>query len=137
MNTWNILYIDDSATELATVANELGREGYVVTTRSGPYDCSEPLAKADLVIIDYHLAGTNGRETLAMLQEMVEGWDKVPRFYLYTSDTEVGADYRNLGFDGRFVCKGNTDALKRQVDATVRILRLRQLRPRKRQDDQS
>lgn len=126
---WNILYIDDSQTELSTVANALTRDGHKVTTRPGPYDCDAALAEANLVIIDYHLGGTNGSEILAMLRERVQGWERIPRFFLYTSDTEVGADYRALGFDGRFILKGNTDALKRQIDAAMRIEQLRQLRP--------
>ena len=128
MSNWKILYIDDSTTELSAVASALGQVGYEVTTRPGPYDCAEPLALADLVIIDYHLSGTNGRETLVMLQGLAEGRSKIPRFYLYTSDKEIGADYRALGFDGRFIEKGNTEALRRQVDATVRIERLRRLK---------
>jgi CheY-like chemotaxis protein len=129
--SWNIFYIDDSHSELTSVAAALGRDGHKVATRPGPYDCDEPLATADLVIIDYHLGGTNGRETLELLRERVAGTDRNPRFFLYTSDTEVGADYRALGFDGRFILKGNTDALRRQVDAAMRIEALRQLRPQK------
>lgn len=129
--SWNIFYIDDSQTELSAVAAALGRDGHTVTTRPGPYDCDAPLAVADLVIIDYHLGGVNGREILELLRERIAGAEKIPRFFLYTSDTEVGADYRALGFDGRFILKGNTDALRRQVDAAMRIDRLRQLRPQK------
>ena len=133
MSNWKILYIDDSQTELSSVATALNGAGYEVITRPGPYDLEEPLASADLVIIDYHLSGTNGRETLELLRDMLGTRRKLPpRFYLYTSDKEVGADYSSLGFDGRFIRKGNTDALRRQLDATMRIEELRRLRASKR-----
>ena len=54
---------------------------------------------------------------------------KKPLFYLYTSDQEVGADYRAMGFDGRLILKGNPDALLKQLDAVQRAQRLRKMRP--------
>ncbi len=131
MSGWNILYIDDSQVELRNVARALTAAGHEITTRAGPYDCDEPLARAQLVIIDYHLAGTNGRETLEALRERARERAAPPRFYLYTSDKEIGADYRSLGFDGRFILKGNVEALTRQISAAVRTERLLQLRAKR------
>lgn len=131
MQTWKIVYIDDSRLELKAVESALAEAGYtVVACTDGDFLLAEDLATADLVLIDYHLAGQTGQEVLAALRnKLVLIEREPPLFYLYTSDQEVGADYKEMGFNGRLILKGNQDALLRQLEAVQRAHRLRVMRP--------
>jgi CheY-like chemotaxis protein len=124
-----ILYIDDSPAELAAAAAALGEAGHEVITRTGIADIAAPLQRADLVLVDYHMPGMDGGEVVRELRRQSAMLPRTPTFYLYTSDKEVGSDYRELGFDGRVILKGNPEALVKQVTAALRIQSLRELRP--------
>lgn len=125
----HIIYIDDSAVHLAQVAEALEHEGYKVTTRTGIVGLEPQLPTADLVLIDFHMPGMDGGQTLAAIRQLTANQPKQPLFYLYTSDKERGADYRELGFDGRIILKGNVEALAKQIRSALRIQALRDLRP--------
>src|SRR5690606_33767476 len=89
------------------------------------------LRQCDLVIIDYHMPGLDGRAVLDSLKSAAQSCGATPLFYLYTSDATLVSQYRQLGFDGVFSQKGSADALVRQVEAVFRLQRLRGLgRPR-------
>jgi hypothetical protein len=46
-------------------------------------------------------------------------------FYLYSSDEALTHRARELGFDGVFTHKGNAERLLEQVNAALRLARLR------------
>ena len=122
------MVIDDSESELAAARRVLGEAGHEVVTGIDAQGVRDEVQTSDLVIIDFHLVGTDGKETLDYLKGQLEG-DDAPHFILYTSDKAVGDNYRDLGFDGRFILKGNSEALSKQVDAAMRVRGLRKLRP--------
>lgn len=124
----HILYIDDSPAELATAATALRQAGYGVTSSTGVRGVERALERADIVLIDYHMPGMNGGEVLEHLRGLTGLVSNNPDYYLYTSDKDVGSDYREHGFDGRLILKGNSEALLRQVSSALRIRKLRHLR---------
>jgi CheY-like chemotaxis protein len=124
-----ICYLDDSAAELEYGAEVLRSAGYRVITSTDVEGLAAELGDADIVLVDYYLPGTDGRTVLARLRTLVAERPRQPLFYLYTNDVSVGANYRELGFDGRVIMKGNGPALLRQVDAVTRIVQLRRMRP--------
>jgi CheY-like chemotaxis protein len=130
MEQWKIIYVDDSTLELRSVQSVLRDAGYDILTSTDGEGLAPIIGTCDLVIIDYHLAGTTGTEVLDRMRKLIGAASpKKPLFYLYTSDQEVGADYRAMGFDGRLILKGNPDALLKQLDAVQRAQRLRKMRP--------
>jgi CheY-like chemotaxis protein len=130
MEKWKIVYVDDSQLELREVQKALHEVGYDVLTSSDGQGLAPVIGTVDLVIIDYHLAGTTGAEVLDRFRRLIANASpKRPLFYLYTSDADVGADYKAMGFDGRLILKGSQDALVKQLDAVQRAQQLRKLRP--------
>lgn len=126
---WKVVYVDDSRLELKAVEQALVEAGHAVTPSLDGELPAGAVAGADLVLIDYHLAGTTGKQVFDKLAASLAGSADRPLFYLYTSDQEVGSDYRELGFDGRLILKGNQEALLRQLSAVQRAAKLRGLRP--------
>lgn len=124
-----VIYIDDSQAELQAVREALGTERYDLVTRTNAEGLEDDVRGADIVLIDYHMPGTTGAEMLKTVRGMCLGETSKPFFYLYTTDREVGGEYREMGFDGRFILKGNQDALRRQMDAAAKAVTLRRLRP--------
>jgi CheY-like chemotaxis protein len=130
MASWKIAYIDDSQIELRAVESALAAAGHEVTTSTRGEGIAGDLAGFHLVLIDYHLAGTTGIDVLERLKSALDpDAEKKPLFYLYTSDADVGSDYRSMGFNGRIILKGNHEALLKQVAAVQRTQALRNLRP--------
>ena len=123
-----ILLIDDSEAVLARVSATLTAAGYDVVTTSQTVGAGRLLPGCDLVVIDYHMPGIDGRAVLESLRAAVQAWSKKPLFYLYTSDKPLASQYRRLGFDGAFTDKGDLGKLARQVDAALRLVRLKALR---------
>lgn len=123
-----VLVVDDSLAELQFVRDTLSQHGYEVHIATDPEVLREHMPDAEIVLIDYHMPGTNGREVLAQMRAMVRPPAR-PFFYLYTSDRALGGVYRDFGFDGQFIMKGNADALIRQIDAARRAVTLRRMRP--------
>lgn len=126
-----VVYIDDSESELISVKSALRAAGIEAATGTTIDDISHALPNAGLVLIDYHMPGMRGEEVLAELKrrlQPVRGND-MPLFYLYTSDKTLTGAYREFGFDGQCIMKGNPDALGRQLDAAFRMAKLRKMRP--------
>jgi len=125
MSDGRILVIDDSEIVLAAVQRALAAEGYTVTVTSQTVGAARHLVNADLVILDYHMPGIDGKQVLDSMRGAVRSMAKPPVFYLYTTDRDLAARYRALGFDGAFTDKGDHGALVRQVGASFRLIRLR------------
>jgi two-component system, OmpR family, response regulator len=122
-----ILVIDDNQAVLAAIRTALEAASYEVVTTAQTVGAGRHLKVCDLVIIDYHMPGLDGRAVLESLKSAAASAHTKPAFYLYTSDAEIQQEARRLGFDGAFSKKGNREALVAQVDAAFRMLRLRAL----------
>src|SRR4051812_36311685 len=107
----SILLIDDSYLILEQLKNVLTGDGFQVTTATSLGAALKSLISADLVIIDYHMPGTDGGEVLKALRQLQTTRKQACLFYLYTSDPEIARLYRSLGFDGGFLKKGEPLAL--------------------------
>lgn len=123
--TGRILVIDDSEVVLGAVQRALAAEGYTVTVTSQTVGAARHLVNADLVVLDYHMPGIDGKQVLDSMRAATRAMPKPPAFYLYTTDRELAGRYRMLGFDGAFTDKGDHAALVRQVGAAFRLIRLR------------
>lgn len=130
--TLSILLIDDSEAVLDESRQALTEAGFRVVATSQTVGVARHLRGCDLVIIDYHMPGLDGRAVLESLKSAAEASGAAPAFYMYTSDSAAGMQARELGFDGVFGQKGSAEALVRQVEAIVRLQRLRQVRGTKR-----
>jgi DNA-binding NarL/FixJ family response regulator len=126
-NTQTILLIDDSQAVLDELKNVLTQAGFNVVATSQTVGIARHLRHCELVIIDFHMPGRDGKTVLESLKGAAQSIGTTPLFYLYTSDASLGGQYRQLGFDGAFTQKGSADALVRQVEAVFRLQRLRGL----------
>jgi CheY-like chemotaxis protein len=120
-----ILVIDDNDAILTSIQTALAAAGYDVVATSQTVGTARHLKECDLVIIDYHMPGLDGREVLQSLKAAAASAGVKPAFYLYTSDAEMEQDPKRLGFDGVFTKKGHREKLVQQVDAALRLIRLR------------
>jgi CheY-like chemotaxis protein len=121
-----IVVVDDSWLILEQIKVCLMREGYDVKTTTGPATAARLVASADLAIIDFHMPGMDGSEVSKALRTALPP-DAACVFYLYTSDRDEAARYREHGFDGAFLRKGEESALVPQVEAVFRTVRMRRL----------
>lgn len=127
MNAQRILLIDDSEIVLDRVKGRLSAEGYEVVTTSQTVGAARYTKNCDVVIIDFHMPGIDGRAVLDSLRAAHKNAAAGPLFYLYTSDEEKAGEHKKLGFDGAIVKKGDDDALVQQVAAIFRLVRLRRI----------
>ncbi|MBM4363575.1 MAG: response regulator [Deltaproteobacteria bacterium] len=125
-----ILIIDDSEALLGVARAALTPAGYEVVTTAQTVGAARHLRECDLVLVDFHMPGLDGRAVLQSLRAAASASASPPLFYLYTSDLEVERDPEKLGFDGAIRRKGNPAALVQEVDAVFRMLRLRALQRR-------
>jgi two-component system, OmpR family, response regulator len=123
-----ILIIDDSEIMLARIRRTLLAEGFDAITTTQVVGNARHLPTVDLVLIDFHMPGLNGAAVVASLREVTVAMRARCPFYVYTSDTAVAARFRELGFDGALVDKGNDASLVRQLRALFRSLELRSAR---------
>jgi two-component system, OmpR family, response regulator len=121
----NILLIDDSPAVLQKLKLKLEDAGYSVIATTQTVGVARHLANVDLEIIDYYMPGVDGAEVLQSLRAATRHSQRKVSFYLYTSNSEIGKQFSQLGFDGSFSNKGDDDALISQVDAAFRLVRLR------------
>lgn len=126
-----ILVIDDSELVLRRVRLRLEAEGYEVVATSQVVGIGRLLVGCDLCLIDFHMPGIDGADVLRSLRAASHDSEHAPLFYLYSSDRTCGAKFRMAGFDGAIGDKGDDDALVEQVDAALRIVRLKQFARRK------
>ncbi|MEI7891939.1 MAG: response regulator [Myxococcales bacterium] len=122
--TGKVMIVDDSVTVLDLAKAKLSAEGFRVVTTSNPSQAARLLAGCHLVLIDFHMPGTNGEEVCARLRKAVPEGES-PLFFLYTTDAKASTNYLSRGFDGVFVLKGNADSLLRQVKAAMRLAAIR------------
>jgi two-component system OmpR family response regulator len=120
-----IVIIDDSELVLEQSRAVLAGAGYDVITTSQTVGASRYLVAADLVIIDLHMPGFDGRDMVASMRESVRGLKRRCLLYLYTSDEDAAKLPHAMGFDGCFSDKGDPRALLEQVDAVFRLLQMR------------
>ncbi len=122
-----ILIIDDSEIVLARTAAALKAAGYEVKTTKRTVGNAGHVMSCDLVIVDFHMPGFDGREVTSALRDALPP-DHACLFYVYTSDPDVAASYRRHGFDGAFSGKGDEDLLVAQVEMAFRRVSMRRLK---------
>jgi len=122
-----LLYIDDSMSQLFAVKTKLQSKAVEVAIASDLATAERMVEGRDLVIVDYHLPGSDGAAIVARLKRQ-RGGEKA-LFYLYTTDRNVAADYSRYGFDGAFTQKGSLDELVRQVGNVAKLIRMRRALP--------
>ncbi len=83
------------------------------------------LPSCDLVILDFHMPGTNGGEVLRSLKMAAARSGAAPLFFLYTADKVISRQYQQLGFDGGLINKGDDESLVQQVAVALRLAKLR------------
>src|SRR5581483_9410726 len=110
---------------LTSIQTALAAAGYDVTATSRTVGTARYLKDCDLVILDYHMPGLDGREVLQSLRAAATSAQSKVAFYLYTSDAQLEHEANKLGFDGVFTKKGHREQLVQQVDAAFRLVRLR------------
>jgi CheY-like chemotaxis protein len=120
-----VLVIDDSELVLERVKARLQRESYEVAITSQPVGAARHLLLCDLVILDFHMPGMNGGEVLRSLRMLGAGSGTSPLYFLYTSDKSLSRGYRELGFDGTLINKGDDESLVQQVAVALRLAKLR------------
>lgn len=119
-----ILIIDDSTVVLSALERALTPQGHTVVTTTQTVGTARYLHNVDLVLIDYHMPGMNGRVVLESLRAACSP-TKTPLFYLSTSDRDVALGARADGFDGALTDKGDIQATVRQVAQVERAIRSR------------
>lgn len=119
-----LLYLDDSAAQLAQFADVVRHMGHEACGTSSIQAARKLLSRADIVVIDFHMPNLNGAQALDRLRDAVTA-DRVRLFLLYTTDTAEAASYQRYGFDGALTRKGDVEALRSQLDAAIRRLRLK------------
>ena len=118
-----ILVIDDNETVLSAILGTLSGAGYDVVATQQTVGAGRHLKGCELVIIDYHMPGFDGRDVVRSLRAAAAGV-ATPAFYLYTSDPQMEQKPEELGFDGAFTRKGQPAYLLQQVDAAFRMMDL-------------
>jgi CheY-like chemotaxis protein len=118
-----ILVIDDNETVLSAIVGTLTSAGYDVVATQQTVGVGRHLKDCELVIIDYHMPGFDGRDVVRSLRAAASG-TATPLFYLYTSDPQMEQKPGDLGFDGAFTRKGQPVYLLQQVDAAFRMMDL-------------
>ena len=121
-----VLVLDDSQPILDVVRERLEKSGYDVATALTAQKACDLIADRQVAIVDYHMPGITGTEAMRMLRMASAAAHNPCRFYLYTTDPSKSAEYVAEGFDGVYTMKGNVEALERQLEATMRVVRLTQ-----------
>jgi len=135
MSQGEIVVIDDSYLILDRIRACLCAEGYQVNITSGAAAATLHIRTADLAIVDFHMPGVDGSQMLALLKGSAAPGNAC-LYYLYTSDRGVATRYREYGFDGAFLRKGEEAFLAQQVAAVFRTIRMRKLAKKLRDERQ-
>jgi len=121
-----VLVLDDSQPILDVIRDRLEKSGYDVLTALTAQKACDFVRDRQVAIVDYHMPGITGTEAMRMLRMASAAAHNSCRFYLYTTDPSKSAEYVSEGFDGVYTMKGNVEALERQLEATMRVVRLTQ-----------
>lgn len=119
-----VLLIDDSFTMLKRAQERLQADGLTVKTSTRPDLTREDLDGVDVVLVDFHMPGVNGRDVCARLRGLAKEAGLSPVFLLHSTDDRAAASSKEMGFDGAVTQKGNFDLLTKQVAGAVRLKRL-------------
>lgn len=130
MSQVKVVYIDDSQAVLAAVRDALKAAGYEIIVTETAEEAAPHCEGADVVVIDFNMPGTDGAEALTKIKASLGTRANDPRYYLYTDDVKAGVGFKEHGFDGLFIMKGDNDALVKQMDAVARTIKLQKLRTR-------
>lgn len=97
----NVLYVDDDHVNLRVLADMLGACGITVTCALGGAEALEFLAVQafDVVLMDLHMPGLSGVETLDRLRNGA-GLNQQTPVVAVTADVGFEQDHAALGFDG-------------------------------------
>ena len=123
-DTFKILYVDDSLTQLVAAKRKLEEAGFEVGTASNLAAAKQLLHGCELVILDFFMATLDGAAVLTQLKARLREGHQ-PMFYLYTSDRATALDYARYKFDGVFARKGEPEELVRQVQNIGKLVRMR------------
>lgn len=127
MSKPTILIVDDSEPVLAQAKRALFEAGFEAVTTTQTVGLGPLLSGCDLVLIDYFMPGFNGKWVLDSLKQIARTNGHVPLFYLFTSNLAMSARYADLGFDGAFSHKGDSEYLVVQVRSALRLRDLKRL----------
>lgn len=122
-----VLVIDDSEMMLERINLTLTAAGFDVVSTNQTVGAARHLRSCELVVVDYHMPGLNGATVLESLKAAARSSNANCMFLLYTSDEATALKHHELGFDGVLVKKGNMHELVRQLNAALRIVRVRAL----------
>lgn len=117
-----ILFLDDSPTQLKAASDALTRAGFQAFTATTVLEAEVWIDACEVVLIDYNMPGLTGAQALAALKAKMKT-PTPPRFFLYTTDPSAARQYREIGFDGLFVLKGDVNALVKQMESVVRLMK--------------
>jgi CheY-like chemotaxis protein len=124
VSSFRILCLDDSEAQLEALVGALRGAGYAASGAQTVDDAYAKTPAADLVIIDFHMPRMNGAEALGRLRAAVSA-ERMPLFYLYTTDKDAAVSFKAHGFDGAFTAKGDMATIVSQVETARRRLKLK------------
>ena len=130
----NVLYVDDDRVNLRVLADMLGACGITTTCAVGGAEALELLAVQafDVVLMDLHMPGLTGVETLDQLRQSA-GLNSQTPVVAVTADIGFEHEQAAMGFDGFLAKPVSMKPLLAAVLGALRtrttMMRLRRLRP--------
>jgi CheY-like chemotaxis protein len=123
-----ILYVDDSRTQLESVRKVLADKGHEVRTATSVEEAVACMQDGlvEFGLIDYHMPGASGAQVLQAIRARANPPPSM-RFFVYTTDNKAQADFRQHGFHGALLRKGDLDALVAQLEPVLRLMQLAKL----------
>jgi DNA-binding response OmpR family regulator len=119
-----VLILDDSFTLLKRAQERLQADGLTVRTTTRTDLTREELDGVDVVLIDFHMPGSTGKDVITRVRALAKESGFAPIFLLHTTDDRMAAASKEMGFDGAVTQKGNFDMLAKQVGGALRLKKL-------------
>ena len=119
-----VLILDDSFTLLKRAQERLQADGLTVRTTTRTDLTREELDGVDVVLIDFHMPGSTGKDVITRVRALAKESGFAPIFLLHTTDDRMAASSKEMGFDGAVAQKGNFDMLAKQVGGALRLKKL-------------
>ena len=119
-----VLILDDSFTLLKRAQERLQADGLTVRTTTRSDLTREELDGVDVVLIDFHMPGSTGKDVIGRARALAKESGFAPIFLLHTTDDRMAAASKEMGFDGAIAQKGNFDMLAKQVGGALRLKKL-------------